>query len=208
MTRLSLPVYLTGYPIRRYSSGRGVQRGVSLIVVLLILVAVTLLGVGAVQISIMGERGARNDRDIQVAWQSAEAALIDAEAEMIDPASTRRNLFDGKAQTGFTAGCGTGATAMGLCEAVATGTKPAWLLVDFTSTNSSATTVALGQFTGRSYQAAGLGIQPAQMPRYVIELIPDPLGDASDPSYVYRVTGMGFGPRPQIQAVIQMVYRI
>lgn len=44
------------------------QRGVSLIVVMLILIVVSLLGVGAAQISLMSERGARNDRDQLVAW--------------------------------------------------------------------------------------------------------------------------------------------
>ena len=51
------------------------QAGASLIVVLLLLVIVSILGAGAAQIATMGERSARNDRDMQVAWQSAEAAL-------------------------------------------------------------------------------------------------------------------------------------
>ena len=61
--------------IPKKSSG---HRGVTLIMVLLILGVVSLLGVGGAQIALMSERGARNDRDQQVAWQSAEAGLIDA----------------------------------------------------------------------------------------------------------------------------------
>jgi Tfp pilus assembly protein PilX len=52
---------------------------------LLLLVIVSILGVGAAQIATMGERSARNDRDMQVAWQSAEAALMDAEFDIHGP---------------------------------------------------------------------------------------------------------------------------
>ena len=58
------------------------QSGMSLIMVLLILVVVSLLGVGGAQIALMSERGARNDRDLQMAWQAAEAGLIDAENDI------------------------------------------------------------------------------------------------------------------------------
>ena len=58
------------------------QNGASLIMVMMILIVVSLLGVSGAQIGLMSERGARNDRDIQMAWQAAEAALIDAEFDM------------------------------------------------------------------------------------------------------------------------------
>lgn len=60
------------------------QRGVSLIVVLLILVIVSILGVSGVQISMMAEKSARNSRDYQIAWQASEAALVDAEFDIED----------------------------------------------------------------------------------------------------------------------------
>ena len=55
-------------------------------------------------------------------------------------------------------------------------------------------------------------MQPAQAPRYVIEIMDDygntDLGaDAPKKKYLYRVTAIGFGPRTDIQAVIQMIYR-
>ena len=182
------------------------QRGASLIMVMLILVVVSLLGVGGAQIAIMSERGARNDRDQQVAWQAAEAALIDAEIDMIDPTLARKVLFNGKTQSAFVAGCGTSGTSVGLCDLTVTG-KPAWLTADFTATSSAATT-QFGAFTGRTFAAGGVGIQPAKAPRYIFELVPDPIGDKADPAYLYRVTAMGFGPRADIQAVLQMLYRI
>lgn len=183
------------------------QNGASLIMVMMILIVVSLLGVGGAQIALMGERGARNDRDQQVAWQAAESGLIDAEFDMIGATATRKSQFDGSIKSGFTPGCGTLGSSVGLCDVSVTG-KPAWLTVDFTDTGSSATSTAFGTFTGQTFAAGGVGIQPAKAPRYIIELVPDPVGDRSNPTYLYRVTTMGFGPRDDIQAVLQILYRI
>lgn len=191
------------------------QQGASLIMVMLVLIIVSGLGVGAAQISLMSERGARNDRDMQMAVQSAEAALIDAEQDMFHPtsttpdtASTRKALFDGNSIAGFTPSCGTATTdnTKGLCTLATTGT-PAWLGVDFTITAANARTTEFGTFTGRAF-AAGTGVAPAQKPRYVIELVPDPgRPDLTKIQYAYRVTAMGFGPRTDIQVVTQMFYK-
>lgn len=64
------------------------QRGFSLIVSLMMLVVIIILGVGAAQMAINEERGARNDRDRQLAFQAAEAALLDAEYEILGPPGT------------------------------------------------------------------------------------------------------------------------
>ena len=190
-------------PFRRVHA----ERGASLIMVLLILVVVSLLGVGGAQIALMSERGARNDRDMQVAWQAAEAALLDAELDMTSTAA-RASLFDGQNGTFFLPDCGTTGTSIGLCT-TSSATKPAWLIADFTSIASTAPTTAFGAFTLRSFAAGGVGIQPAKAPRYIIELVPDPLlGTPTNPKYMYRVTAMGFGPRADIQGVLQMLYRI
>lgn len=201
------------------------QSGVTLIMVLLILVVVSLLGVGGAQIAMMSERGARNDRDQQLAWQAAEAGLIDAENDLIFssnpklcaksascPATRPRGdwLLDGKNETVFPfSGCGDSSNLLGLCASVVTG-KPAWLTENFTDTSSSATTVAFGTFTGANFDTGEIGVQPAQAPRYIIEPVWARTGDAasSDRELLYRVTAMGFGPRIDIQAVVQMLYRI
>jgi type IV pilus assembly protein PilX len=189
--------------------GPRIQGGASLIVVMMILVIVSLLGVAGAQIALMSERGARNDRDQQLAWQSAEVALLDAEIEMIDATTARHSLFDGRDTTSFIPGCGTSGLSIGLCAAVQSG-KPAWLTADFMSVESTAPTAEFGQFTHRPFAAGGKGVQPEKKPRYVIELLPDPSGDKSSkspPTYLYRVTAMGFGPRADTQAVLQMIYR-
>lgn len=189
------------------------QTGASLVVVLIILTVVSLLGVAGIQISMMSERGARNDRDQQLAWQGAEAALIDAELDIYGPntaAAQRLTTFSPVTNSAaFVPGCGTSATNRGLCSLAETG-KPVWLTVDFEATGNSAPTVAYGTYTGRAFQFGSTGVQPAAAPRYIVELIRDP-GErdfgSTDAKYVYRVTAMGFGPRTEVQAVVQMVYR-
>lgn len=204
----------TNTPAGSATAGEGFQRGASLIMVMIVLTIVSLLGTAAIQISMMSERGARNDRDMQLAWQAAEAALMDAENDLFGPgASSRRAVFTPNTNSSmFVDGCGTSGSSIGLCRLVAAG-KPSWLTADFTNTTSSAPAAAYGSFTGRSFAAGGAGAQPAKVPRYIIEAIKDP-GDTNalmctgdECKYVFRVTSMGFGPRDDIQAVLQMTYR-
>jgi type IV pilus assembly protein PilX len=198
------------------------QRGLSLIVVMLILIVVSVLGVGGIQISMMGERSTRNERDMQVAWQGAEAGLIDAEFDIegLPAASTnKRNSIFKRGDVDiakFIDNCGDSGQSIGLCGLKETG-KPAWLTVDFTATGTGAKAVELGTYTGRDFPSGVKGIQPAKPPRYVIEPIGDRYGVKSyrthapgasnDRSYVYRVTSMGFGPNGETQGVLQMIYR-
>lgn len=204
-------------PVSR-ATARDTQRGVSLIVVLLILVIVSILGAGGAQIAMMAERGARNDRDMQVAWQAAESALMDAEFDIHGPntsASKRLSVFADMHDTNaFILGCGNGVGNRGLCALNETG-QPAWLAIDLGATGNGARSAAFGEFTGRTFDASPsgtpVGIQPAQAPRYVIEPIRDPaerdLSVTAPLKYVYRITAMGFGPRPDIRAVSQTIYR-
>ena len=188
------------------------ERGASLIMIMIILTIISILGIAGIKISMMSERGARNDRDQQMAWEAAEAALLDAEQDIAGASSTRRSIFTPVTnEQAFVDGCGTSGNSRGLCAMAITG-RPVWLTAgfDFSDTSSSAPSTAYGTFTGRTFAAGSTGIQPFQAPRYVIEAIRDPAhrdsGDLS-PSYVYRVTAMGFGPRKDIQAVMQMIYR-
>lgn len=204
-------------PLSKNSS----QQGASLIMVMIILTIVSLLGVAGIQVSMLSERGARNDRDKLLAWQSAEAGLADAELDVFTPAppdvslSSRGTYFSPSTNVpAFVAGCGSTGNSIGLCTLVATG-KPAWLTVDFDATGSTAQTTEYGQYTGRTFAAGGPGVQPAKKPRYVIEPVPDQFGagsasrdlGSSDTKFVYRITAMGYGPRTDIQAVVQMLYR-
>jgi len=200
----------------RHANAKRPQQGASLMVVMILLIVVTLLGVGSIQIATMGERSARNDRDQQIAWQAAEAGLMDAEMDLDSHGlgtGTRRSTFWPITDTSaFVLNCGSSSTNRGLCAENPSG-KPAWLTVDFLNT-STPKTAGWGDFTGRGspnpYPTGG-GLKSYQAPRYVIEAIKDPAEVQTkgivESRYVYRVTAMGFGPRQDIQAVMQMIYR-
>ncbi|WP_311221642.1 MULTISPECIES: PilX N-terminal domain-containing pilus assembly protein [unclassified Acidovorax] len=200
----------------RTPSPRYKNQGLSLVVVLLILVVVSILGVGGIQISMLGERATRNDRDTQIAWQSAEAGLIDAELDILGlPAtSTSRGAIFKRGQTDaakFAPGCSANAATLGLCYSLPTNTLPDWLAVDLAESGSGTRSVALGTFTGRTFPTGSLGTQPAAKPRYVIELVEEPELETTtavqNRNYLYRVTAIGFGPSAHTRGVVQMIYR-
>ena len=223
------------------------QRGMSLIVVLLLLVIVSMLGAASMQIANMGEHGARNDRDVQLALQSAEAALVDAEIDLTGipekdsqgkpvmengvpklKCCERTKVFRANNARFPGTGCSTSGNAKGLCALETSADETAtWLLADFESEDSSEV-VSFGDFTGRRFTnagaSAGIGIQPALPPRYVIENVTELSAVRSGmvgnvyasalPEYgtatgeqLYRVTAMGFGPRSTTQTVLQTIYR-
>jgi type IV pilus assembly protein PilX len=177
------------------------QEGIALIFVLLILVVVSLLGIGGAQLAMMGERGARNERDSQIARQYAEAARGPG-------VSPRKDLF--ASEMNFSDGCGTTGTLRGLCAQSLSG-KPVWLTVNFMDSSSTPPFTTLGERTGRSV-LTGNGIQPALAPRYIVEVLPDSStgterGLKAKKKILHRVTAMGFGPRDDIRTVLQMVFR-
>ena len=187
------------------------EHGVALVVVMIVLAVVSLLGIGSSQLSMMTERAARNDRDTQLAMQAAEAAALDALSDIDLPPGTgaRSQAFVGSNLLEFEAGCGTAGPRKGLCARTTTG-KPVWQTVDLADETRTA---GFGEFTGRSFPtAAGAsrGLMPATRPRYIVEAIEDAelFRDlAKPPGLAYRITAMGFGPRPDIQAVVQLLYR-
>ena len=184
------------------------QRGLTLIIVMLILVVVTILGIGGAQIALLGERSTRYDRDYLVASQAAEAALVDAEAD-IDGAGTRAASFTPNNLGIFPwDACGTtDPTNLGLCRPSDLARQPQlWATVNFVNGDNS---VPFGKFTGRTLRSGNVGIQPELPPRYIIELVVDqtPPIVAAAPVYMYRITAIGFGPRKEVQVVMQTAYR-
>jgi type IV pilus assembly protein PilX len=193
----------------------GRQEGASLIVSLLMLVVIMLLGLSATQIALQSEKASRNDRDRQIAFQAAEAALLDAELDIEnspDPARSRSAVFSKNNTHAFIEGCAGGDANpfLGLCARVAAATTPAWLTVDFLNNTATATSVPFGKFTGQTFQT-GQGSLPARLPRYIVELLPyNGPGESAELSartYFYRVTAIGFGMQDTTRVVLQTFYR-
>jgi len=194
----------------------------SLIVVLLILIVVAVLGLGAAQMAMLGEKSTRYDRDRQVAFEAAEAALVDAQFDITGPNSSSKSRvaqfpgYSGQTPanlTPFVIGCGTTTGVngtQGMCLPNTSGTPLAYT-VDFTITPTHS--VPFGGFTDRVFASGNTGIQPYAPPRYIIEILPDPhaLSSLNAPNntqqWIYRITAIGFGPTSDTQVVLQMVYR-
>lgn len=192
---------------RRRMPRWGRQRGVTLVVGLLMLAAVLLLAASATEMALMGEKSARAERDRHIALQSAEDALMDAELDIEGAAlvPAERSALFGAADS-FAPGvtCGAG-LARGLCARSAPGEPPPWQAVDL----GSGASVPLGTFTGTAAET-GEGFLPLRRPRYVVERLPyHPPGSevGADNGYLYRVTAIGFGSREGTQVVLQATYR-
>ncbi len=67
---------------QRLSSGARTQRGVALVVALILLVLITLVGLASVHSTIMQQRMSANQYDREQAFQSAEAAIRAASAQL------------------------------------------------------------------------------------------------------------------------------
>jgi len=208
--------FIHAKPLRAGRFIRPSQHGFSLIATLILLVVVTILGVGSSQMVLLAEKSTRFQRDSQIAFQAAEAALIDAEFDIRGPITStgsgtptsRISTFVTGSVVGFVDGCGSGALK-GLCSPSAAGQKPVWYSVNFQDDSTNAVTVQFGDFTGRSLSTGTSGIRSEIPPRYIIEVIPDgtPGTNATTKPTLYRVTAMGFGPRKSTQAVAQMIFR-
>ncbi len=192
------------------------QQGISLIVSLLMLIAIVLLGISAAQIALQGEKASRNDRDRQIAFQAAEAALLDAELDIEkspDITRTRSLLFAPGTSSGFIEGCGAGEAnpSLGLCAHATEGAPEIWLTVDFSNTASATVrSVPYGKFTGKNLPT-DRGSLPCKLPRYIVEIMAyNKAGESADMSgrtYFYRITAIGFGARDTTAVVLQSFYR-
>ena len=158
------------------------QRGVALIVALVFLAVLTLLGVTLARNSSMEERMAGNTRDRDLAFQAAEVALRDAEADL---AGFLGNAFDG--------------STPGLIAYVATNANGTayWNAYDWDGASQEAS-VAIANVEAK--------------PRYVIEKKPNTIVPAVPPSTTpttiqhFRVTARGVGASDSAIVILQAEY--
>ena len=161
------------------------QQGVALVVALIFLAVLTILGVAIARNSSMEERMAGNTRDRDLAFQAAEAALRDAEADLFP--GLLANAFDN--------------TTAGLITYVARADELAhWKTYTWDDTNSREATASLANVNTK--------------PRYVIEKKPNTLIPAVPPSVTpttvqhFRVTARGVGATPETIVILQSEYEI
>ena len=185
---------------------RNRQQGAALIIALLMLIVLLMLGIGAMRISLQSEKMSRNQRDRQIAWQAAEAALLDAEYDIGNPASSRYLLF-ANPQLDAMAICSRSGAAPGICRPAANAQQAVWRSM---GRADNAPDIIYGRYSGHIMQT-GIGSLPAYPPHYLIELLPPDAGkpNASKPdkSRRYRISALGFGPDQETQVMLQSIYR-
>lgn len=121
-----------------HAPGAGRQRGISLLVVLLLLVVTSLLGIAVLRSSAMQERMSANMRDRSIAMQAAEAAIRFAQTRLAAPIAGRPvdQTWDDLDAVPTTAEC----ASMGICPAGTTvGT---WMSVPAANYDASTLPVA------------------------------------------------------------------
>ena len=184
-------------------------RGTALLMCMLAIAVAALLGMSGARIALQDERAGRNDRDRKLAFQAAEAALLDAQLDIELPSDTLRGALFGMGAPRFPAQCGSDGVMLGLCDGLAAG--GAWQRADFTDGMATGVRTAVyGQFTGQAMQA-GAGPLQQRLPRYLIEAYADrragAAADLSASARIYRISAMGFGAQDGTRVMLQAWYR-
>lgn len=158
------------------------QRGVALVVALILLVVMTLLGLGALRSVTLEEKMAGNTFDRSLSFQTTEAALREAEVSL------------GAAPPTPAAGS---ACAGGICGAPAANTTPRWLDSSFTGWTNAAAVVS-GPIT----------ITPQYFVEYLGNTFPCKPGDASTSFDCkrYRVTARSNAGTDRASVMLQSIY--
>lgn len=204
-------------PLHRAAPG---QRGLALVFVLIMMSMATAIALIAARITLQSDRGARNDRDRAVAYQSAELALQDARDDIMSPRITGgRGCMFGTTMMAASEGCNGDPVSRGLCaEKPSLGDKPLYKDVDWEDTSNSRTYVTYGEFTNRagSLQTNTFGA-PAKPPKYIVvdetgslqifvPAIQAVLGQKDLANMRgYRVFALGYGPSASTQVMLESV---
>lgn len=201
----------------------------ALIIVLGMMSVVFVIATISIRLTLLSERQARNDRDRQIAFQAAEAALADAELDIMGPNAdaAQRCSMNSKELVLFVDGCGTNSTdkTRGLCASNTptddTDFKPRFSLINFDETNdANRRYVKFGEFTGRSnfFKAQASGGLSIKEPRYIVEVVPyrayirtKQSGSAvvpealiaPPPENAFLVTSLGYGISDNTRVMLQ-----
>lgn len=211
------------------------QVGLSLIIVMIFLSAITGLTIWSVRQSIFGESMARNQMDLEVARQAAEAALRDAERDLMNltptlltNASCSRGFDRPPKAFDFTTNCTNGfctksdtvyaSANFSTATATSVNAEPWWPPSKgglWNNTFSSKpgrnpVTTTNCNFTGGvplgTYTGAAAIVGVAIQPEYLIEHFLRRSNISMKETNYYRITARGFGYTQRTQIVLQTIY--
>ncbi len=190
------------------------QRGMALVFVLIMISIVFVIAAVSSRIVTLGERAARNDRDRQTAFQAAEAAMSDAEIDIMGPntSGTQRVAMFGTLPAGE--GCSNADDTRGYCGRLAPLAADKTLLdiykpIFAVEDEDDRQWARFGEFTDResAFPVATTGALPVKLPRYVIEKSLVSFRNRAEtvgkPFDAFVVTAIGYGLQPGTQVVLQ-----
>ena len=186
---------------RSWSASRA-QSGMSLFPALMFLLVLSVIGVAALNSTLMQEKMVSNTKDTNLAFQSAEAGLRDDEADVI------KNITGG---TVFSASC-----THGLCTPPSTWPSPSSIdiskAIDW---SNSGLTRSYGAYTSSSALP-----DVAAQPQYVIEKLSSlPVGPGGSAGIglpglplnggaAYRLTVLATGARAETRVILQSTFLV
>jgi type IV pilus assembly protein PilX len=202
------------------------QNGMALVVVLGMMSVVFVVAAISVRLTLLAERSARNDRDRQIAFQAAEAALADAELDIMGPnaAANKRCAVRSKHLEGFfsSTGCGfnTADGTRGLCAENPASQPPLYTSINFEETDDDLRRFAtFGEFTGRenNIKTAGAGGISSRVSRYIVEVVNHippvsangkPVEASPSGEQAFLITAVGYGASDNTKVMLQaMIFK-
>ena len=168
------------------------QNGAALFVSLALLLALSIIGVSAVRSAILQERMTRNAWDGLLAFQAAEAALLEGERHLVEQVRSTEPFTD--------------AGSAGLWTASAAGDAERWALPGVWDAHG-----------GRSLALAQTLDGVARQPRFILEWLatarpseqPHLLQESTvggEQVEIFRITALGFGATPNTRAMLQSTF--
>lgn len=211
------------------------QRGLSLVVVLLFLVAITSIAVLSARKSTLQEGAGRNQLDMEAARQAAESALRDAERDLSGAVMETANISCTRPEILlFDSNCPTGLCRKEIDSAAnSTYANSDWSTATAGSTDKSEpwwptskgglwndkfgekpprtpASKSNCSFTGGvplgTFTGAAAINGVAIQPEYLIEYFQKKDGKGGQEVDAYRITARGFGYTPRTQVVLQTVF--
>lgn len=208
------------------------QQGISLVVVLIFLTAITGITIYSVRQSLFGEGTARNQIDLEVARQAAESALRDAERDIMNlstTALTGASCTRGRDRlpipADFTSDCQQGycifaessyanANWHDATSASTSNVEPWWPTSKGGKWGAPKTAPIASSdcstFTGGvpygTYTGSARIQGVANQPEYLVELFSRTSPVSRQPTNYYRITARGFGYLQRTQVVLQTIY--
>lgn len=159
------------------------------------------IGAASVHFLLTGRQLASHQLDREIAFRAAEAALRDAEADLIAATASSSDRLSAWPAPGT---CGSGPQA-GICRADDDGRAwQSWL--DGAASDSAG--IPLGSITGATLPELPADVIGATtLPRYLIELSDDPDSPAAGMWPRMAIVALGIGRDPSIRVVLQTEFQ-